>query len=233
MGRKPKHPALSRPALFAEQPADAGISRGPRITGTILIDGTWLLKNVLHQYMAGLRAMYDACRAHPATRSTAYVSTTICGGADIAPGPYLPFLEAQVPEFELVGGSPGGVWLSKGVEHLRGEQERMRRDGVLENKHLFFMIGDFRWDDPHRFDQAIEAYRTLEAEPGFNGFMILAGSEPNRELANRISRRRPAVHLDEVKVDEFFAWTSVVFRQASMSRPGQKVELPKPTWTLD
>lgn len=221
--------------LFPDKPpaTDAAVNREPRVTAEFLIDTTSSLSNAIAAYVAALAALFTTCRGHPATRSSAFVSTTLCGGRDTTPAPFVPFAAAELPAFELVGGSPGGHWLLSGVRHLRAEHARMTADGVPSNKDVFLLISDFHWDDPDAFDEAIEAYRRLEAErPQFNGFMVMAGPTPNRELAGRISKKRPPVHLDDLKVDELFRWVSVVLQRASMSRPGQAVDLPAPTWTL-
>jgi uncharacterized protein YegL len=233
MGRKSRR-GESDTDLFPERPAaEAGVNREPRVTGSFNIDVTASLSQAISAYVEALHAMYAACRAHPATRSAAFVSTTLCGGSRHAPAPYLPFAAAELPTIELVGGSPGGRWLRTGVEHLRAEHARMTADGVPSNKDVFLMISDFHWDDPQEFDAAVEAYRTLESErPQFNGFMVMAGPNPNADLAARISKKRPPVHLNDLKVDELFRWVSVVMQRASMSRPGQSVDLPEPAWTL-
>lgn len=235
MARHKSRKAEPELGLFPERPppADDSVNREPRVTGTFLIDITSSLSNVIAAYVAALTALYDACRGHPNTRSSAFVSTTLCGGGEHTPGPYLPFAAAELPAFQLVGGSPGGRWLREAVAHLRAEHARMKAAGVPSNKDVFLLVSDFHWDDPHAFDGAIEAYRTLEAEfPQMNGFMVMCGSNPNRELAGRISKKRAPVHLDELHVDEMFRWVSTVLQRASMSRPGQSVDLPAPTWTL-
>lgn len=233
MSRKNRK-AESALGLFPERPAvEAGVNREPRVTGTFLIDITSSLSNAIAAYVAALTALYVACRGHPATRSSAFVSTTLCGGRDVTPAPYVPFSAAELPAFELVGGSPGGHWLLTGVQHLRAEHARMTTDGVPSNKDVFLLISDFHWDDPPAFDAAIEAYRTLENERRqFSGFMVMAGPNPNVDLAARISKKRPPVHLDDLRVDDLFRWVSVVLQRASMSRPGQAVDLPAPNWTL-
>lgn len=229
MSRKPKRPTQNH-QMFG--PSDI-VNREPRVTSTILIDCTTSLRHDVAKYFGGLTTLYADCRKHPATRSSAFVSTTLCGGLTTAPAPYVPFAAAEVPTFELVGGSPGGSWLLTGVNHLRAEHARMDADGVPSNKDVMLVIGDFHWDDPATWDEAIDAYRRLENErPQFNGFMVMAGPNPNRALASRISRKRPAVSLSDLKVDELFRWVSVVMQQASMSRPGQAVDLPTPAWTL-
>lgn len=235
MARPKTRKAEPELGLFPERPppADDSVNREPRVTGTFCLDVTASLSDALTVYMAALTALYTACRGHPATRSSAFVSTTLCGGHEHTPGPYLPFAAAELPTFQLVGGSPGGRWLREAVAHLRAEHARMKAAGVPSNKDVFLMVSDFHWDDPQTFDAAIEAYRTLEAEfPQFNGFMVMAGANPNRELAGRISRKRSPVHLNDLKVEEMFRWVSVVMQRASMSRPGQAVDLPAPTWTL-
>lgn len=220
--------------LFPDRPAvETGVNRDSRVTGTFLIDVTSSLSNGVARYVAALQAMYTTCRENPNTRSSAYVSTTLCGGRDITPAPYVPFSAAELPPFELVGGSPGGHWLKEGVRQLRAEHARMAADGVPSNKDVFLMVSDFHWDDPQAFDAAIEAYRTLENErPQFNGFMVMAGPTPNVDLAARISTKRPPVHLNDLRVAGLFEWVSVIFQRASISRPGQAVALPEPSWTL-
>ena len=143
--------------LFPDRPAaEAGVNREPRVTGTFLIDITASLSSVIAAYMAALTALYSACRQHPATRSSAFVSTTLCGGGRHTPAPFVPFAAAELPAFELVGGSPGGHWLKAGVEHLRAEHARMTADGVPSNKDVLLLVSDFHWDDPEAFDEAID-----------------------------------------------------------------------------
>jgi uncharacterized protein YegL len=131
------------------------------------------------------------------------------------------------PTLAAAGETPLGEAVRQGIDMLARRKQEYKAHGISYYRPWLFLFTDGAPTD--EWQSAADQARQGEAAKAFTFFAV--GVEgANLEVLKQFSAR-PPLPLKGLQFREFFLWLSRSQSSVSRSKPGEGIQLPKPTWT--
>lgn len=145
--------------------------------------------------------------------------------------PYGPITEWEAPEaLEYSNGTAMGTAIIEGLRLQAEHVEALGEQGIsLQHTFMFLITDGYPNNEPQeRFEEATRLIEETERKLPFSFFSIgVEGAD--MAMLHRLTPRRTPLRLAVVNdFAKFFTWLNSSLRTVSMSRPGERINLPDP-----
>lgn len=199
---------------------------------TVYEDGrTWNIvtggTSRINELQKGVEAFYEAIREDEMAVYSAEISivtfdnkaTCLVDFANIE-------RQENVPELHPIGDTAMGEGVNLALDLLERRKQEYKDKGVDYYQPWLVLMTD---GEPNgsagELTRAINRTVEMVNQKKLTVFPIGIGSEANMSTLNKFSPKRPALKLQGLKFQEFFAWLSKSVSKTSQSTPGETVKL--------
>lgn len=134
--------------------------------------------------------------------------------------------QENVPELHPVGDTAMGEGVNLALDLLERRKQEYKDKGVDYYQPWLVLMTD---GEPNgnagELSRAINRTVEMVSQKKLTVFPIGIGSEADMSTLNKFSPKRPALKLQGLKFQEFFAWLSKSVSKTSQSTPGETVKL--------
>ena len=140
---------------------------------------------------------------------------------------FSPAKDFTPPTLDASGSTPLGAGMRLALTLLQSRKDELRDRGLPYYRPWIVLISDGAPNDPG-WEQAAAAAVTAEQQ---NRVVVYPIGVKGADLATlaRFSSRPPLM-LRELAFNDLFAWLSASLQTVTQSQPGDKLQLPAPTW---
>ena len=202
----------------------------PRIPICLVLDVSSSMRGApIEELQHGVELFFDALKADEIAATSAEVSI-VTFGSDVKTVLDFRAIDAQeVPTLKASGLTSMGEGVEHGLDLLERRKAQYSEAGVDYYQPWLVVMGDgYPTDD---ITTAVEKIERLTEDRRLTVFPIAIGSADTHVLS-RLGGGRPALKLQGLKFDAFFAWLSKSVSRVSQSTPGESISLPEglETW---
>ena len=131
-----------------------------------------------------------------------------------------------IPELRATGDTAMGEGVNLALDLLEKRKQEYRDAGVdYYQPWLVLMTDGVPNGNESELERAMDRTRQMVNEKKLTVFPIGIGNESDISALNSFSPKRPALKLQGMKFQEFFAWLSKSVSKTSQSIPGESIKL--------
>jgi uncharacterized protein YegL len=134
----------------------------------------------------------------------------------------------ECPTLQFGGETAMGAAVGEAKVRIEERLREYSTGGVDHNKVMMLVISDGQPTDD--YEEQFAALRRFEAKFKRVEVFPIAVGKAAYEVLNQLSGARGAVELGQFQFVELFDWIFKSAKIVSVSKPGDQVDLPNPTW---
>lgn len=180
----------------------------------------------IEQLNRGLHTLVHAVSSDSLTLSRVELAIGQFGDSVGLAHPFATADRIRVPTLVAKGSTPMGAAMTLAADTVTARAKEYRKAGIACLVPLVFLISDGEpndeWKEPAKRIAEMERKQQL-------AFFPIGVDGANIQMMSSIGQR-PALLLRSTNFRELFQWMGDLLCQYSMSRPGDKVQVPAPSW---
>lgn len=183
----------------------------------------------INELNAGVRMFYDAVRKDSMASASAEIAIVTFGGGGVqCVQDFTLADDANTPPMTADGMTPMGEAVNLAIDLLEARKKQYYESGLeYYQPWLVIMTDGFPNGNKQEQSRAEERASSMVMDDKLTVFPIGIGRDADRETLTRFSPRRSPVKLKGLNFRKFFAWLSASMHTVSVSRPDEKISLPK------
>lgn len=180
----------------------------------------------------GVRMFYDAIKEDEIARYSAEIAIVTFNSEITVLEDFSLVDDKKFFELKAEGGTRLGGAIKEALRLLEARKQMYKDTGVDYFQPMLIIMTDGKPGDPEDVVVAQHMTKELESNKKLVIFPITVGSDDNsmvvdemNEVLSNFSNKRKALHLKDLKFNQFFEWLSKSIGQISKSQIGEKITL--------
>jgi uncharacterized protein YegL len=196
------------------------------------ISGSMAKNGAIESLTGGVNKFYEAIRANERTKESCEIAIVTFNSQVVVLEDFSSIAEKKSPVFKAEGGTALAHGVNKALDLLEARKQEYKKNGVEYYQPWLVLMTDGKPGDVDDVQAAQKRCADLVGQSKLTVFSIAVGNDSDPEkckaiedILNGFSPKRKALHLKDLKFEEFFEWLGKSVATVSQSQVGDTVKL--------